>query len=534
MFCGFCIKSQPNLEKMKKTLLIYFTLNCCFNLGLLSQQITYSKLFYESEKNGIQVNSVVPILDKGYLIAGNYDNQPDIGILLKVNSSGDFQWNKLLNCKDSTHYPNYNINKIIPTNDSCFALTGQAFNKTSDSWSAFCTKIDSLGNVIWSTALPFDGGYSKSTSIIQTTDSGYVMVGLAYNVLPLTDYKTLIVKLDYQGNFLWAEVLSTDDTPNFGTSVQENNNGSIVISGVNNYNSTYLLKLSSSGTVVWSNKYSDTYDIDFVITENGYLLLLDKYSNFSIIEVDNFGKILWSKSYKKPLEDWGDGKIHLKQTSDEMFIAILGDCYGSSIFKVDLLGDIVWANEIYMNTMDMIETNAKELVFFGNGPLCEFEPDYSYIRDIRQIQTDSVGMESTCVRTLSVETAEDSTFQDNFKYTTSSDISESNLEIYSDFSIEIVQEAGCSGIINSITTSLHENNPNVYPNPSSGNLNIIFSNPNERNIILFNCQGQIVYHLKLLSDQNNIDLSMVPKGLYFYSIVDFDEYIFTGKLLLTE
>jgi hypothetical protein len=82
-----------------------------------------------------------------------------------------------------------------------------------------------------------------------------------------------------------------------------------------------------------------------------------------------------------------------------------------------------------------------------------------------------------------------------------------------------------------------DNNIKVFPNPFSDEINFIIQDSKNKRIKLsvFNQTGQLVYHEKLLSKEDEIRFywtdTKSPKGFYFYQIVIDDLDILTGKIL---
>jgi hypothetical protein len=89
---------------------------------------------------------------------------------------------------------------------------------------------------------------------------------------------------------------------------------------------------------------------------------------------------------------------------------------------------------------------------------------------------------------------------------------------------------------NGITT-LSEGTMNVYPNPTSGNLNIQWQNQETGNaaVIITDMTGREVYHSVLnitdVSGQDQVSLSDLKSGIYLISIKS-DAVHFSSKLVI--
>ncbi len=77
---------------------------------------------------------------------------------------------------------------------------------------------------------------------------------------------------------------------------------------------------------------------------------------------------------------------------------------------------------------------------------------------------------------------------------------------------------------------------NVYPNPASEQVNIVFGYPlfSEGDLLLFDNLGRSVYSQSLAVNEreHSIDVSGLARGMYFYSIWVEGEILQTGKLVV--
>jgi hypothetical protein len=98
---------------------------------------------------------------------------------------------------------------------------------------------------------------------------------------------------------------------------------------------------------------------------------------------------------------------------------------------------------------------------------------------------------------------------------------------------------GCVGpsdcaVVSANSPNKQPSQPEVYPNPFSNNLNISFSNEykiENTEFIVVNVLGEVVARKQLNSTDSDMNLSALPKGVYFWQIVENNVLLGQGKLL---
>ena len=259
-----------------------------------------------------------------------------------------------------------------------------------------------------------------ATSIIQTSDGGYITVGctssndfdINCNHGFLSDI--FVVKISNNGNIIWKRCLGgsdseiypvikeTDDSGYIISSITNSNDGDI--SGIHVSNTHYdgwIVKLDSLGNIIWQKCYGgtdedDVYDI--ILTEDGGyifvgstlsidgdLLNLNFYSNSIqgwIVKIDSVGNIVWQKllggsyddifySVSKTLD--GNYVIAGVTSSDD------GDVVGNTsiesgwILKLSETGSILWQKclnrGVYSRVTDIIQSSNGNIL-----ATCEYMP----------------------------------------------------------------------------------------------------------------------------------------------------------------
>lgn len=527
---------------MKKCLSFFVNgLLLCFTIVLHAQQLTFSKVLYDSIAfNGIQAHSIVSTNDNGCIIVGEASSQK--GLIIKVDSTGNLVWGKIVDNQNTNVYPDVVLNDVTATNDSCFLLVGRSQNSTTGHVDACCIKISSNGDTLWSKTISYNGYDINALSVQQTIDSGYIITGYRWaNTAPYN--KIFVAKLNVTGNLEWSTILTGGDNSNIGNSVKQTADSGYVITGLmENYPpydpNAFLIKLSSAGLLSWAKKYHLATEQfcsgnDVVITSNGFLCYLNTGNDITIMKTDFSGNFLWKRSCYGPAGYDVGRSPKLHKTSDNGYVFVRRDACtgGGGLTKIDSLGNIVWAKRLFLDAVDVIESKDNGLFIVGNGPLCAVRIQPTLDPQIGIIKTDSLGNAPICVSPSDVDTSINNLIGSSAIFTTESGATGNS--IYPGInSIIIVVYPGCVEHGSGMNESEFDNRMLIYPNPSGGIFKFHSDLSNQHQITIFNTFGEKIYQSEFFSQQSEIDLSSQAKGIYFYQTIFSNNKFATGKLLI--
>ena len=225
--------------------------------------------------------------DGGYAIAGMANYVAD---LIKINGYGNMVWNRSYSQMASAY-------AVIQTTDGGYALAGSS-GDFGGSDTCCMVKVDSLGNIVWSNSYS-QAGNGGASSLVQTSDGGYALVGTTENM----DF--LLVKVDGKGKFDWSKTYGSQDKDG-GYSVLQDPDGSIVMAGLMWNRSTYwragLVKVDSAGNQLWLKNFpSDPMSSRMVRANDGSYVLCGGFLD----KISADGNLVWSKNvtYDGIIED---------------------------------------------------------------------------------------------------------------------------------------------------------------------------------------------------------------------------------------
>ena len=228
------------------------------------------------------------------------------------------------------------------------------------------------------------GGSSsdEAHSIQQTTDGGYIVVGIAYsNDGDVTNnhgsHDYWVVKLDANGNRIWQKTLGGSSIED-AWSIQQTTDGGYIVAGYTESNDgdvtgnhggadSWIIKLDDNGNKIWQKTLggssADGAQSIQQTTDGGYIVAGSTASNDGdvtgnhgdydawIVKLDPNGNKLWQKTLGGSS---ADGAQSIQQTTDGGYI-VAGDTYSNDgdvtgnhggydywVVKLDANGNRIW------------------------------------------------------------------------------------------------------------------------------------------------------------------------------------------------
>ena len=277
---------------------------------------------------------VLQTSDGGYIICGSSSSSANGDVtgtnhgaggdiwLLKLNASGNKQWDKLYGGSNNEESP-----KMRPTSDGGYIIAAsssssasgdvsQANHGSSLTWDTWILKLDASANKQWD-KLYGGSGSEVPYSIRQTADNGYVIAAssnssVSGNVTGTNNGGTdaWILKLDTSGNIQWNKLYGGTGTNSndHAFDVQQTADGEYIVAGSNNINfspiTPFIVRLNSYGNMLWQQFYGQGYLISLKPTAGGYITggfrnkptEADKTNGINdlwIMKIDTSGNIVW-------------------------------------------------------------------------------------------------------------------------------------------------------------------------------------------------------------------------------------------------
>ena len=182
---------------------------------------------------------------------------------------------------DSINTPS---NDMIQTIDSGFIMIGGSYIENPIGLAALIIKTDKLGEVIWSKKFGVEGYSVVSNYIRQTSDNGFIITGTIDTSGDLSN-RIFLIKIDYLGNLIWNKVFhsSIDSFFNNGPlGIRQALDNGFVITGERRTQSgaqrDFLIRTDSMGNLIFSKSYwkqqHRSRGFDLQFLDNGEIILI--------------------------------------------------------------------------------------------------------------------------------------------------------------------------------------------------------------------------------------------------------------------
>jgi hypothetical protein len=336
--------------------------------------------------------------DGGYVVGATFSSPPYTALVAKLDSSGNLQWQKQYQSSIGSSAL-YALNQ---TSDGGYVCAGYLQDSSTYAEYAIVAKLDSSGNVQWQKTY---GVAEYATDIRQTTDGGYIVGGVT--PASATIVQGWIAKLDSSGSLQWQRVLGPSQSV-MANSVIQTTDGGYALAGLAKAN-VFVAKFDSSGNVKWQTVYTSPSSLGLgysivQTSDGGYMVAgYDNDSPFLALalKLGSSGNVRWAKTYH--VSGATSEFFSVRQTNDGgyafsgQFITGIGYYYGynACMVKTDSGGNVQWqkayGNPNYAAVFDKVGLTT-DGGFVSGGWTLEFNnQNEAYI-----VKTDSGGKVNKC------------------------------------------------------------------------------------------------------------------------------------------
>lgn len=496
-------------------------------------QNAYSYFFNDYAKSIQKTN------DGGYIVTGQIYIHSTTYLndfyLFKISSTGVPVWSRTIG---DLIYEENTIS-ARQTSDSGYIICGDRYQAggpaTND---IFIVKTNNTGNVQWTKS--YDrGGNEYAVDAQQTSDGGYIILG-TIGGSPIL--RICLIKTNATGDTTWTKILNSGLNVSDGaSSIEQTSDGGYLITGGSyiSPNTRYItiIKTDSTGNTVWGKSYKGTHQANSVhqTTDGGFIIAGSTYTtnwHVLLIKTDAMGDSMWTKMFGG---NYTENGYSVRQTNDGGYI-VAGETRsfgaGSSdayLIKTDSTGKPEWSKAYGGAGTDPVFSvqQANDGGFIAAGETGSFIPGQvnMYI-----LKTDPGGI-TGCneMNAATIVTAPVMAVAALTMVQMPSGLVVSSPVVLEDTGITVTTLCYTTGIENAMLgNSMH-----IYPNPSSGDINIsMLDFIYEGAVEIISLDGKIIFRKKI-SNESEIKLKVenIYSGLYFVKVSD-EKKMFVQKVII--
>jgi hypothetical protein len=457
-------------------------------------------------------SSVVPMSNGGYLLSAAYNCGGGAhnwkSYLLHLDANGDTVWSQ------------HNLpvhGKVLATAAGDYLFYGGT--KAGLTYDTIrISKANAVGQTTWTRDVFMPLCKNTISDMIEVAD-GYIATGYyATGSCTSPVYDGFVLKLDLNGNVLWnTRIEGSNNEQLFQVKVTAD--GGLAAFGYTNtntgpnWNDYMLVKLTANGKEEWRKTYGNelnNYGYGMEILADGGYVLTGYANTMDVYRLDADGNTLWFKNYAMAC---GSSNFKVSHTTDNG-LAFLGteDLNGTcnAIFmKTDMDGNMLYKKNWNARLREFRELTDGRFVLTGYA---------SYMPNAVVILFDSLRFASPIDTTINQQP--DTTLQQDTTVVIDTVVTTNDTSVQTG-----VNEA-----------QLEERYPSVklYPNPSMGDVNIEFYNPNKQNYTLqvYMINGMLVtMNENIQTDKIVIPGNTLAAGPYIY-VLQGEGNTYMGKFIM--
>lgn len=501
-------------------------------------QTTFQRLYNASPNT--QFNNIISTSDGGSIVCGSVGTASTDYLVSKLDANGQVQWAKHI----GSWMGNESSVKIGESIGGGYYLLGTT-SSTSMYGEVNLISIDASGNILWNKT--YSGGtYIMSPSVRQTLSGGFIISAKATDT---TGNYFLLIKTDMLGNIIWSKAYSAmawDKQQCYD--VEECVDGGFISVGDHSYSGIYIIRTDTNGNLIWAKKYSTpssehitgysiikTSDGNYLISGN-YYALASSYEQI-LMKINTSGNVVWAKkysiegnstvSYTSVVEATDGGYAINFQLSD--------GGYFQELTKVNSSGTPQWSKHYTLSNNSTSNQNTIAITNNGGFLISSNHVDtISYNVFGYLIKTDSLG-NSGCSE-VNDSITETPIILNITSPSVTTNFGSSNTISFSSENIALQVSSNCADDVGISDSDEMNSKVLIFPNPFSVSASIQLTNGNnsgQKHVFeLYDIVGRTVKNIEFTGLLTEIKREELQSGIYLWRVLDNKNVIGNGKLVI--
>ena len=469
-----------------------------------------------------QASDIKPTADGGYIVAGlQYATGTQSAFLLKLDQSGNVQWNKTYSGGYTSGSNLFTSYRVIQLNEGGYLLVGSTQNFGFSAAQIYVIKTDVAGDTVW-TRTYGGGSGNNGNSIFQAEDGTYV-IGGSFSLGGQRRMGVWRIKSDgsVRTESYYADGVAC---PFF----------ECVPLGPNRYGIIYtyssmLVVLDSLGGFIGDIPlgFGSGFSVGALEEGNGEYVTLNQVSGlmgsaFGLVRTDLAGTASLSKKYASSNDDTPRELIRASNGNYILF-GLSTSMNGPSFLQameVDTAGNVVWGNRYnyssgaYHEAANIVATPDGGYVMIGQYDRSGQYTDF----DVYVVKTDALGQSGCNQASFTPTVAAASTIPPSAVNPFSAALTNTGTAVPAVVGTISTVNPTVLCLTAGINEYANAASIDVYPNPVKDVLYLQLKNGGRFNGQLFDISGQVVARFTG-TDSAQLDLSRLPSGIYMLQLL---------------
>jgi hypothetical protein len=495
---------------MRKIILGFF---CFISLSVSAQDYVFRN--YSVLNELFAKDSYHHVNGEVFVVGKTTQNQ---GFLSKYDAAGHLTSVQYVQASALSSFNQLSI--IEKYSDTTFLIGGRKLMDLSAPpyWESLVTLVDHNGNMLWTNTTNYGAVDSEIKDIFVLSNGNIAIVTSTDN-----QNQSIIEMLDPSGNSLGSNLFSMPVAGFEFNDLLSADNQNLIVCGSfqdRGISAGIVAKLDSNGTILWSKKYEDPYQPNFIqliSLANSFVIANrgNAGNQIDLVQIDSTGALIEQLNLPSPMSNFEEDALKpLFKVDSANYWYWIGGAFGSNAYSLNENGNLT-NNESFFHwgNIQNIEQDTSGITMLSNGPMYGIKNQTILQKHFSISHADSIsGLFNFCSYSNAENPIiENSIIQSNILIDESSHAPSSPTFIGFDLIFEWIQEPFCVEFLGGI----EEQTLSISPNPCNEYLQIIgFENQSYQ---LFDLIGNKISS-GTVPFSNRISTSELNPGSYFLTI----------------
>lgn len=371
--------------------IIFLSLFFIYTLPLLSQDFVMRSY---SQIDELLAKDFIVNPNGDYLVIGS--TTQDHGFLAKYDSLGELiHVHYALPSALSSYNQLYQIKKY---SDSTFIVGGKIAIDVGPTsiWHSIVACIDSNSNTVWSNVNSLNSNTDVALKDIEILSNGNIAVLSTI----ISGNQSILEVMDENGNSLWSKIYSLPFTSFSLNDILQDSESNLWACGTYQNLGAYsgiIMKMDSLGTLIWSQKYEDINQPEFlqIIQMDDSFILANQghaWDQIDLIKIDSAGNMLqqFNLPSQMAIVD-GEAIKPLQKIDSTHYWYWRGDPFGSNAFSMTEDGLINTAESFYhWGDLQSLIQDENGITILSSGPMYGVKNQTLFQKHFSLCHTESV------------------------------------------------------------------------------------------------------------------------------------------------